>query len=92
MPKAIAIEAHSRQTGRCRSCDAAIEWAVTVPNNRRMPFNAPIMLTRAIDPTLPAGVVHVDMEQTTSHFATCPDANRWRQNKPPKGARGHNTR
>jgi hypothetical protein len=87
MPKTIAIEKDSRQTARCRSCDASIEWAVTVPNNKRMPFDHPITLSAAIDPTLPAGVVLVDMDQTRSHFSTCPDADRWRKNKAPKGAR-----
>jgi hypothetical protein len=83
----IAIGADSRNTARCRSCDASIEWAVTVPANRRMPFDYPIVLSVDIDPATPAGVVYVDMTKTTAHFATCPHANRWRKNKAPKGSR-----
>ena len=86
--KTIAIESASRQPARCRSCNAPIEWAVVPPNGKRMPFNEPVILAPdGNDPTLPAGVVLVDMERTQSHFATCPDAERWRKNKPPKGAR-----
>lgn len=84
-PHPIAIEQHSQQRGRCRSCDAPIVWAVTVPNARRMPFNDPVILSPVMDPR--EGVVLVDMDRTTSHFATCPDAARWRRNKAPQGAR-----
>jgi len=83
----IAIEAGSRQMARCRSCDAVIEWAVTSPRGRRMPFNAPIVLTTTFDALAPVGVLYVDMDRTTSHFATCPDAARWRRNTAPRGAR-----
>jgi hypothetical protein len=41
-----------------------------------MPFNPPIVL----EGTLVDGqTAAVDMTQTTSHFATCPEADTWRR-------------
>ncbi len=48
---------------RCRSCDAPIYWAETA-NHKLCPYN----IARDEEGNPSVG---------TSHFATCPDANRW---------------
>ena len=75
--KPIAIYADSRGFGTCRSCGARLEWAISADTSKRMPFNPPIVLV----PTLiaDAAVVHIDMDKTHSHFATCPQATSWRR-------------
>lgn len=77
--RAMPILADSRRPGICRSCSAALEWATHVATKRPMPFNAPIVLlpTDPLDEAI--GVAQIDMEATTSHFATCPQARRWRR-------------
>lgn len=76
----------------CRSCGATVYWAVTA-EGKRMPVDPPPKDPEPFDPTLnvetwrdPDGVLrtgtpHMDTEvirRTTSHFATCPDADTWR--------------
>jgi hypothetical protein len=74
--KALVIERESRHLGTCRSCGARIEWATLAGSGKRMPFNPPIVL----EGTLVDGqTAAVDMTQTTSHFATCPEADTWRR-------------
>jgi hypothetical protein len=75
--KPIEIYADSRWFGTCRSCGAEIEWAVIAASDKRMPFNRPIVLEPMLDTG--ANIVRVDMVRTTSHFATCTDATRWRK-------------
>lgn len=72
--KTIEVFADTRGAAQCRSCNDAIEWAEIVKSGKRMPFNAPIVAlrTRHQDGRL---VEEVDL--TTSHFATCPDAKKW---------------
>jgi hypothetical protein len=79
---AVLIFAGSQQRGHCRSCNAPIDWAIAFKTGARIPFNPPIVLL----PTLPLDgddpkVVRVDMAQTTSHFATCPQAEAWRKRR-----------
>jgi hypothetical protein len=68
---------------RCRSCDAPIEWAITT-KGQRIPLdpepgpggNLVLVDGVARHPTLGEGVPYL---QYTSHFATCPDAERFRR-------------
>lgn len=55
---------------RCRSCDARIYWIVT-DAGRRMPVDCGAD-ARCVLPTAAAPGLGF------SHFATCPDAGRWR--------------
>lgn len=55
------------ERGRCRGCGAAIAWIVT-DKGRRMPVN--LEEWRPTDGTSVRG---------ESHFATCPDAKRFRK-------------
>jgi hypothetical protein len=74
--KPISIIPSTRRRTTCRSCGAAIEFATVATTNRPMPFNPPIVLMAALD--LEIGTRRVDMTETTSHFATCPQAKQWR--------------
>jgi hypothetical protein len=70
----------SREVSACKACGAAIVWAVT-SNGRRMPVDA--------DP-IPGPNVRLNADGTCdvfgllhhSHFATCPNADRFRKAKP----------
>jgi len=84
--KPIVIRADSREQGKCRSCGAAIEWATIPKTGKRMPFNRPLVLlpVRGFGAEPDAAMRHfaeVDMSQTTSHFATCPQAEHWRHRR-----------
>jgi hypothetical protein len=75
--KPIQIYADTKAEGRCQSCHAPIVWA-QLTNGARMPFNFPLIPasgyrsgTRMVDV--------IDLTVSTSHFATCPDAKRWRR-------------
>lgn len=77
----IEIYADSRRPGTCRSCGAAVEWATVVKSGNVMPFNPPIVATRVqLDLLGGSGraIEAVDLTQTISHFATCPQAGAWR--------------
>lgn len=54
---------------KCRSCQAPIRWIRTA-------VGKPMPLDFAPSPN---GNVRHDGEMYTSHFATCPDAKRWRK-------------
>jgi hypothetical protein len=71
----ILIEVKTRRRGECRSCHQPVEWAEMTLTGRAMPFNAPIVLVEPVE----VGTGRVDMSKTTSHFATCPDAAKWRK-------------
>jgi hypothetical protein len=53
----------------CRSCDEEVYW-ITTANDRKMP----------VDCTVEGGHAPTDRDpgQGVSHFATCPDRDRWR--------------
>ena len=76
----ITILRSSRRLGRCRTCNAPIEWARIDDSQRAMPFNPPIVVLPS-RPDDPPDIERVDMEATTSHFASCPDAPRWRRRR-----------
>ena len=69
----------------CRSCDAAIEWVTWADSGKAIPLDrgpAPSGNLAAV-----AGKVHrytaederLGRERRVSHFATCPDAPRWKK-------------
>lgn len=77
----INIFADTRGKARCRSCNAPIEWAEITPSGKKMPFDGEIVPVKSHHD--PAGrlVETVDTTVTTSHFATCKDADKWRRKK-----------
>lgn len=48
---------------RCRSCGAPVVWAKNAVSQKRAPFNP----------------VDERLNVSSSHFATCPDADKWRK-------------
>jgi hypothetical protein len=68
------IFADTRGPGKCRSCEAAIEWAEIVRTGKRMPFNAPIVALRTRHE---GGRLVEEVDLATSHFATCPESKHW---------------
>jgi hypothetical protein len=80
-------------TGQCRSCRAPIIWLTIRPLGRRMPIdtepapdgNIIADLTQAVGVVIPNAALPQMRADTPdepfyrSHFATCPDANRWRR-------------
>lgn len=76
----ILIYADTRGRGRCRSCDAEIEWAENTVTHKRMPFDAPIVAVKtASEQGSGRAIETVDTTVTKSHFATCPQAKQWRR-------------
>ncbi len=74
---------------KCRSCGRLVIWAVT-KNGKRMPVDASptsdgtIALDEGPDGAVKASVAGPAPEllwepRYTSHFATCPEAARWRR-------------
>jgi hypothetical protein len=77
----LAIWQDSKGLGTCRSCGAKVEWA-ELTSGRRMPFDPPIVAVRSQGSVLDGRVIEmVDSAVSISHFATCPDANKWRKNR-----------
>lgn len=74
----------------CRTCHAPVVWARTAFNGTPIPIdvepaeNGNIVLSqrdgnRLVATVLPPGDALIPVETTyTSHFATCPDADQWR--------------
>ena len=58
------------QISRCRSCGAEIVWMKT-----DLGKNIPVDADDVVDPEATV----FDPDTMTSHFATCPDANKWRK-------------
>jgi hypothetical protein len=57
---------------KCRSCGAEIVWLKTDAGK-----SIPVDAESVVDP----GAMIFDPDQMTSHFATCPDAQKWRKEK-----------
>jgi hypothetical protein len=77
-PGTIRVWADTVRPAKCRSehCGASIEFAETVKNGKAMPFDAPIVaLQTETDGGTGRAIYVVDF--ATSHFKTCPDANRF---------------
>lgn len=76
----IEVWATGRNTARCRSCNADIEWATTVKGGKKMPFDAPIVaVATKTDPQTNAAIDVVDTTVTAPHHSTCPNASDWRR-------------
>lgn len=63
--------------GTCRSCGAEIEWVETVTGSK-MPFDPPLRFVPQLEAAVLDDVLELDRDATMSHFATCPDAEKWR--------------
>jgi hypothetical protein len=59
------------QLGRCRGCEAPIEWAET-PKGHRMPVDHPLRVVRTYA-RLDGTVVTV-IESASTHWASCPQS------------------
>ena len=80
--KTVEICADTRGRSRCRSCGACIEWAEVAKSGRKMPFDGEIVpVGSRHEPETRRLIEIVDLEVTTSHFATCPDAEQWRRGR-----------
>lgn len=77
----LRIYQDSKGRGRCRTCDAPVEWA-ELTSGKKMPFDPPIVAVRTEGSPVAGRVVEVvDSTVTTSHFATCPDAAQHRRRR-----------
>jgi predicted RNA-binding Zn-ribbon protein involved in translation (DUF1610 family) len=63
------LERHEKRIVRCRSCRAQIIWFKTEAG-AKMPVDA---LTVEPEDT------ELDLERHVSHFASCPEAGKWRR-------------
>ena len=79
-------------TDTCRSCDAAIRWAVSDASGKRMPIDAEPVPAGNLAVRLDEGVLRARSapadaklsageKRGVSHFATCPDADQHRRSK-----------
>jgi hypothetical protein len=75
----LRIYQDSKGAGTCRSCGARITWA-ELTSGKWHPFDGDIVTVR-MQGTFPDGRVieDVDTSISSSHFATCPDAKKWRR-------------
>ena len=69
----------------CTGCGKPVIWTVTEKNGKRMPVDAQpqkrvVFLRNPSDPTTPVSRV---VSTFTPHFATCPEAARFRKSIPP---------
>jgi hypothetical protein len=71
------IYADTRGPARCRGCNAEIVFAENVKTGRRMPYDAPLVALRTRHDESMRMIEEVDLKD--SHFATCPDAKRFRR-------------
>lgn len=77
-PRLIRVWADTVRKGTCRSekCGASITFAQTVNTGKHMPFDGELVaLATEHEPETRRVIYSVDFE--TSHFRTCPDANRF---------------
>ena len=72
MPALIAITRESPPAiGRCRSCDARIEWVETAAG-KRMPLDSPVRIAQRYQTQ--DGRTQLLVDGSATHWATCPDA------------------
>jgi hypothetical protein len=67
---------------KCRSCEAAIVWAITL-NGSKAPINADFAPLESKKFKI-AGGVEVEIiavSNKAAHFSTCPQKNQWRKTK-----------
>lgn len=79
----ITLKLPKTNTGRCRSCGASVDWYAT-PAGKAMPMaaEAVCLRTRGGGPVDELG----DFDAADTHWATCPQAGRWRAAKTGGGA------
>lgn len=65
------------ELGNCRSCSARVLW-VSTPDGKRMPLDADPVRRIVIDAAQGETMVGRVRNVYTSHFETCPHADRWR--------------
>jgi hypothetical protein len=73
-PTRLSVLVDTAGPGTCRSCHAPITWYELI-SGRRHPVNAGavILQTQHDD----AGQLVGTIDSSDSHFATCPDAQKW---------------
>lgn len=64
--------------GTCKSCGSAIVW-FELASGKRHPFDGEPVYVATEHDAQDRLVGSVDMSATQSHFATCPDAAKWRR-------------
>lgn len=74
-PKDIAAEAPGGFSAPCRSCGARILWVTFPKSGKRAPVDAAVSRVLKVKD----GLVLEIVEGHTSHFATCPHADKWRK-------------
>lgn len=62
----------------CRSCRAPVTWVCNVATGKRMPIDGGLECVKVVA----GGEGEVDLKATPSHFASCPQRDRWRKKKP----------
>lgn len=79
----LKIYQDSKGPGRCRTCGASITWA-ELTSGKRHPFDGEIVVLRTQGSILEGDgrvIEEVDLSVTSSHFATCPDADQHRRRR-----------
>jgi hypothetical protein len=71
-PREVLAQRQQRPVTKCRSCGAHVFWVVSDRTGGKFPVD--------VQPD-DEGHVLVDGTYYTSHFATCPQAQRWRKKK-----------
>jgi hypothetical protein len=74
----LTVYEDSRGSGRCRSCDASIIWVETIAG-KRMPLDPPWRPIQTGMHVKGRAIVEINTAVTTTHFATCPYADRHRK-------------
>lgn len=88
----VVVTARAMQLALCRSCSARVVW-IRTQSGKRMPLDADpspkgdFVIVKHIDGGTLAVLVtpktvefyHDIKERYLSHFATCPDAGKWRR-------------
>ena len=67
-----------KNTGKCRSCGAAVVWVIT-PAGKKMPVDAKPVSGFVLDENENGTVNAFSGKVYVSHFATCPDSEAWRK-------------
>ena len=65
--------------GRCKGCNQWVEWVTVTSTGRKLPVNAPLETVR-VHAGLDGRLLTV-IDGATSHFATCPEAQKFRKSK-----------
>jgi hypothetical protein len=76
----LIVYEDTRGSGRCRACDASIIWVETVAG-KRMPLDPPWRPIHTGSQVQGRALVEIDTAVTTTHFATCPHADRFRRKR-----------